>query len=213
MTAQTGILGGQQSRWTPLRIVLGPGGLAVVVCATAYLSLMLIRLCAQISTVWLANAIVLAVLIRRSPRDWPTWLLGAFVDNLASNLLVGDRVRPAIGLSLCNSAESGVAGALLGRFRPRGGFDLRHRESIEGEWIWKWLESQGFTPHVRGRGEEWIDIRKKGFKPRRWVVEQTFGCINRDRSILIRWSKEPENDEALLHIAAGILSFHRAKGK
>ena len=82
-----------------------------------------------------------------------------------------------------------------------------------GKWIWKWLESQGFTPHVRGRGEEWIDIRKKGFKPRRWVVEQTFGCINRARSVFIRWSKEPENYEALLHIAAGILCFNRANKK
>jgi putative transposase len=83
----------------------------------------------------------------------------------------------------------------------------------QGEWIWTWLVSKGFTPHVRGRGEEWIDIRKKGFKPRRWVVEQTFGCINRDRSILIRWSKDPENYEAVVHVAAGILCFSRASKK
>jgi transposase len=82
-----------------------------------------------------------------------------------------------------------------------------------GEWIQRWLDHHGFTPHVRGRGEEWIDIRKKGFKPRRWVVEQTFGCINRDRSILIRWAKEPENYEALLHIAAAILCFNRSNRK
>jgi putative transposase len=47
-------------------------------------------------------------------------------------------------------------------------------------------------------------------KARRWVVEQTFGCLNRNREVMIRWLKSSENYEAILHFAAGILCFKRS---
>jgi transposase len=73
----------------------------------------------------------------------------------------------------------------------------------------------GYEAHIRQRKNERIKIpRRPGRrKARRWVVEQTFGDINRARAILIRWAKEPENYAAFLHIAAGLLCFRRAKRK
>lgn len=73
----------------------------------------------------------------------------------------------------------------------------------------------GYDAHIPQKKNAKIKIRKRPGrrKARRWVVEQTFGCINRDRSILIRWSKDPENYEALLNIAAAILIFNRSNKK
>ena len=70
----------------------------------------------------------------------------------------------------------------------------------------------GYDAHIPQKKNARVKIRKRPGRrrARRWVVEQTFGCINRDRSILIRWSKDPENYEALLNIAAGVLIFNRS---
>ena len=69
----------------------------------------------------------------------------------------------------------------------------------------------GFTPHVRGRGEEaWAARHKAGAKPRRWVVERTHRWFNRNRRALVRWEKKPENYEALLHFVCGIIAFRSA---
>lgn len=59
----------------------------------------------------------------------------------------------------------------------------------------------GYDAHIPQKKNAKTKLRKRPGrrKARRWVVEQTFGCINRDRSILIRWSKNPENYEALLN--------------
>lgn len=70
----------------------------------------------------------------------------------------------------------------------------------------------GFTMHVRSRGEEAQDIKKKvGKKARRWVVERTHSWLNRFRRILIRWEKKLENYLGMLHLACGIITW-RASG-
>jgi putative transposase len=70
----------------------------------------------------------------------------------------------------------------------------------------------GFTLHVRPRGEEARDIKKRvGEKARRWVVERTHSWMNRFRGLLIRWSKKSENYLGLLHLACGIITW-RATG-
>lgn len=63
----------------------------------------------------------------------------------------------------------------------------------------------GFELHLRRKGE--MKKKCKRGKVRRWVVERTFSWFNRSRSVLIRWEKEPENYEAMLHIAAGLIAF------
>jgi putative transposase len=54
----------------------------------------------------------------------------------------------------------------------------------------KLVDQHGFTPHIRSRGEEIADkLRTPGWRARRWVVEAAHSWLNRNRGILIRWSK------------------------
>jgi putative transposase len=74
---------------------------------------------------------------------------------------------------------------------------------------------RGYEAHIPQKENDKIRIRRRPGrrKARRWVIEQTFGCVNRDRSIFIRWEKESDNYEALLHIAAAVLCFKRSHRK
>jgi putative transposase len=69
----------------------------------------------------------------------------------------------------------------------------------------------GYTPHIRSRGEE-IKLKActPGWKARRWVVEACHSWLNRNRAILIRWSKKEENHLALLQLASGLIAFKKA---
>jgi putative transposase len=74
------------------------------------------------------------------------------------------------------------------------------------------LAEFGFTAHIRARGEEAQEIKRKaGYKARRWVVERTHSWLNRFRAILIRWNKKAENYLALLHLAFCVIAY-RASG-
>jgi hypothetical protein len=53
---------------------------------------------------------------------------------------------------------------------------------------------QRFVPHIRARGEDTAGLlRDPDWKPRHWVVETCHSWLNRDRGLLIRWSKKDEN--------------------
>lgn len=74
------------------------------------------------------------------------------------------------------------------------------------------LTHHGFVPHIRSRGQEITDKRRgPDWRARRWVVEATHSWLNRWRSILIRWSKKPENHAAFLHLAAGLITMKKAR--
>jgi hypothetical protein len=67
------------------------------------------------------------------------------------------------------------------------------------------------TPHIRARGEEITDKAIiPGWRARRWVVEACHSWLNRNRGILIRWSKKDENHLALLQLASGLIAFKKA---
>jgi putative transposase len=73
------------------------------------------------------------------------------------------------------------------------------------------VEEFGFTAHIKARGEEAKEIKRKaGYRARRWVVERTHSWMNRFRGILIRWSKKPENYIAMLHFALAIITYRCA---
>lgn len=71
---------------------------------------------------------------------------------------------------------------------------------------------RGYTPHIRSRGEE-IErkLRTPGWRARRWVVEACHSWLNRNRALLIRWSKKDENHLALLQLACGLIAFKKAR--
>jgi len=69
-----------------------------------------------------------------------------------------------------------------------------------------------FTAHMRSRGEEKNEIKKRaGYKARRWVVERAHSWLNRFRRILVRWEKLAVTCVAMLHLALGIITW-RATG-
>ena len=69
----------------------------------------------------------------------------------------------------------------------------------------------GYTPHIRTRGEELEQqARTPGWRARRWVVEACHSWLNRNRALLIRWSKKDENHLALLQLASGLIAFKKA---
>jgi putative transposase len=70
---------------------------------------------------------------------------------------------------------------------------------------------RGFTPHIRSRGEEIKrKLRTPGWRARRWVVEACHSWLNRNRALLIRWSKKDENHLALLQLACGLIAYKKA---
>lgn len=71
---------------------------------------------------------------------------------------------------------------------------------------------RGLTPHIRARGEEIrLKLRTPGWRARRWVVEACHSWLNRNRALLIRWSKKDENHLALLQLACGLIAFKKAR--
>lgn len=69
----------------------------------------------------------------------------------------------------------------------------------------------GFTAHIRSRGEEAKRLKqRRGYRPRRWVVERTHSWLNRFRRILIRWEKNDDYYLGILHLACGIIALQQA---
>jgi putative transposase len=72
------------------------------------------------------------------------------------------------------------------------------------------VEEFGFTAHIRSRGEEARELKRKvRAKVRRWVVERTHSWMNRFRGILIRWCKKASNYIALLHMSFAFIIYRR----
>jgi putative transposase len=72
--------------------------------------------------------------------------------------------------------------------------------------------AQRLQPHIRTRGEELAaKVRDPTWRARRWVVEAAHSWLNRNRGILIRWSKKDENHLALLQLASGLIAFKKAR--
>jgi putative transposase len=68
------------------------------------------------------------------------------------------------------------------------------------------------TRRISARVEMEIKLKARtpGWRARRWVLEATHSWLNRNRGILIRWSKKEENHLALLQLASGLIAFKKA---
>jgi putative transposase len=72
------------------------------------------------------------------------------------------------------------------------------------------VEEFGFTAHIKARGEEAQELKRRArAKARRWVVERTHSWMNRFRGALIRWSKKAKNYVALLHMSFAFIIYRR----
>lgn len=78
------------------------------------------------------------------------------------------------------------------------GYDFQEIHEIVKAW--------GYVGHIPKRGEEKKEIPNlPNYRARRWVVERTHSWINRNRRLLIRWEKQPENYLAMLHLACAFI--------
>jgi signal transduction histidine kinase/CheY-like chemotaxis protein len=90
-------------------------GLCVVVAATAYVCIEFPRSQGRIAPIWLANAWVVAALIRSRVARWPLPAGCAWLGLVAANFAVGMTPSPALGLAACNIAECLVAATIIRR--------------------------------------------------------------------------------------------------
>ena len=94
-------------------------GVMAVFGGLAYFSASLARVEGRVAAVWLPNAVLLALLLRRRMRsDW-ILIMGGLVGNIVANRLVGDNMAHAIVLSLANAIEIAVAWMVFARFTSR----------------------------------------------------------------------------------------------
>ena len=74
------------------------------------------------------------------------------------------------------------------------------------------IEEHGCIPHVKGRGQEAVKLkRRSGKKARRWVVEVVRSWFNRRCKLLERYEKLDRSFLALNHLAASIIAFRKIK--
>jgi putative transposase len=67
-----------------------------------------------------------------------------------------------------------------------------------------------YTPHiVPARKEKRARTRRKGHKPRRWVVERTLAWLCKCRAILVRYDKKDDNFLGLIQLACALFWYRR----
>jgi len=101
----------------------------VLVGLAAWGGITLTRASGRIATIWLANGLLLGILLKARRSHWPAFLISGLVANVIANSLTGDRLSVAIGLALCNTVEILIAAAMLYKFCARP-FDLRQKNTL-----------------------------------------------------------------------------------
>ncbi|NJC04782.1 PAS domain S-box-containing protein [Sphingomonas kaistensis] len=69
----------------------------------------------RIASVWVANAAIIAILLRTARPRWPLLLLASFAGNVAAGLVSGDRSVLVVALAACNLAEIAIVCLLFAR--------------------------------------------------------------------------------------------------
>ena len=83
-------------------------------------------------------------------------------------------------------------------------------KAYDHDFVRELLDELAFTPHIRSRGEEALELRTDlGHRARRWVVERVHSWINRYRALLIRWSKKSANHDALLQFSFALITWQQ----
>jgi PAS domain S-box-containing protein len=108
---------------------LQTAGVGVAMFVLAWVALTLIHYTDRVAPVWPANAVVLACLLRADSRRWPGFILSALVGNLAADLLAGDTLTIATGLSFSNTMEIVIGACGLRRLVGRE-VDLTRRRDL-----------------------------------------------------------------------------------
>lgn len=97
-------------RFPPIASLLA---LALTVATAAALGGLLCREAGRIASLWIANGVLVAVLLCAPRRHWPAYLAAGAAANLGVNLALGDALPAGIGLTLCNTVEILIAARWL----------------------------------------------------------------------------------------------------
>ena len=90
-----------------------PWVLGLVIAGATWASTSLTRFEGGVASVWIANGLLVGVLLPAPQRNWPALGLAAAVAMVATRALNGDDVWLAVGLTAINLVESGlIAGAI-----------------------------------------------------------------------------------------------------
>ncbi len=98
--AQTFLNWNDQARRIAAAVALG-----LTVALLAYVCIELPRDLKQVAPIWLANGVVLTVLLWTDRKRWPLLIAFAVLGNIAASLHVGGRLSVVLGLSFANVVE------------------------------------------------------------------------------------------------------------
>ncbi|WP_309087185.1 ATP-binding protein [Phenylobacterium sp.] len=87
--------------------------LATLVGGLAYFGMLVPRDVGRVAPIWLANAPVLACLLRAPRGQWWVWLAAGLGGNLVADFLATDSPLLSVGLALCNVFETWLCAVLL----------------------------------------------------------------------------------------------------
>ena len=151
---------------------------------------------------------------RRSP--WNPWDRTQRIgekNGTKRNILVDENGVPlSLVVTGANRHDSVALDPLLkGRIMlpPEG---MRVNLCLDAAYVGKGpvAEANGFTPHIRPRGEEKKLIEKDPtFKARRWVVELSHSWFNRFRKLIPRYEKTDLSYNALNALAASMIVLNK----
>ena len=106
-----GMIGGE--KWSFGRAAGEACLLAIIVFAAAYGAMEFTRGTGHVAPVWLANAVVLGVLLSSDSDDWPAFILAGSGALLAANFVSGASALLAFGFTVTNMAEPVLAAILI----------------------------------------------------------------------------------------------------
>jgi putative transposase len=131
-----------------------------------------------------------------------------------SILTDGDGIPLAIAVSGANVHDIKLLNPTLDSLmleKPNGDHHLCGDKAYDSDEARMDVRERGYKPHIRSRGEEKDEKKRSPHKKaRRWVVERTHSWLNKFRRLFIRWEKKTENYEAMLHLAAAIITLRAA---
>ncbi len=107
-----------------IRRIAGPAALLVAVFVAAYACILLTKEFNNPAAVWLADGIVIAVLLRQPRSRW--WLFGGLgaLGVAAANLAAGEGAPMALGMAACNLLAMVACAILTARWTPDPRADL-----------------------------------------------------------------------------------------
>ena len=131
---------------------------SLVVFVVAVFGIYITRQSGRIASIWLVNAVQLAMLVRNPRMNRRAVMGSGLAANLLADLLIGDRFIIALSLSLSNTLEVAAANSLLLRLGIH-----------DGEKLIRWPG----LPRFSSLAESWPRPCRQPLRPSHWACSVT----------------------------------------